>query len=132
MPVPANTSWLDEINWNSDGLVPAVAQDVNSGKVLTLAWMDREALYMTVQKGQAVYWSRSKKRLWRKGEESGHTQEVQEIYLDCDKDTIVLKVIQAGGIACHTGRQSCFFHRLENNRWIESEPVIKDPGDIYS
>jgi len=131
MPAPANIVWLDEVNWNSEGLVPAIAQDINSGKVLTLAWMDREALYLTLQKRQAVYWSRSKQRLWRKGEKSGHTQLVKEIYLDCDKDAVMLKVIQTGGIACHTGRQSCFFHRLENNRWIEAEPVIKNPKDIY-
>ena len=132
MSAPTNMPWLNEVNWNKDGLVPAIAQELESGKVLTLAWMNREALFLTAQQGQAVYWSRSRQRLWKKGEESGYIQVVQEIYLDCDKDTVMLKVIQTGGITCHTGRKSCFFHRLEKNRWIEVEPVIKDPKEIYS
>ncbi len=131
MAAPATQAWLDEINWGGDGLVPAIAQDSASGKVLMLAWMNREALDRTLATGRAVYWSRSRRRLWQKGEESGHIQEVREIYLDCDKDCLVLRVDQQGGIACHTGRQSCFFSRLENGRWIVTEPVIKDPKTIY-
>ena len=126
-----NTSWLDEIKWNADGLVPAVAQDSQSGKILTLAWMNRDSLLQTIRLRRAVYWSRSKQRLWQKGESSGHTQEIQDIYLDCDKDAIVLVVIQTGGIACHTGRQSCFFHHFENGRWIVSDPVLKNPDEMY-
>ena len=126
-----NTAWLDEIRWRDDGLVPAIAQDGDTGKILTLAWMNREALAETVQRGKAVYWSRSRQRLWQKGEESGHTQEVRDIYLDCDRDAVILKVTQTGGIACHTGRQSCFFHHLENGRWIVTGPVLKEPEEIY-
>jgi phosphoribosyl-AMP cyclohydrolase len=126
-----NTTWLDEIQWNADGLVPAVARDCRSGEILTLAWMNREALRQTINRKRAVYWSRSKQRLWQKGESSGHTQEIQDIYLDCDKDAIVLSVIQTGGIACHTGRRSCFFHHYENGQWVISAPVLKNPGDIY-
>lgn len=124
-------SWLDEIKWSPEGLVPAIAQDQGSGRILTLAWMNRAALLQTVRQRRAVYWSRSRQRLWLKGETSGHFQEVQEIYLDCDKDTIVLKVIQVGGIACHTGRASCFYHRLEEGVWTVTEPVIRRPEDIY-
>lgn len=124
-------SWLDKVNWSADGLVPVVAQEVGSNKILTLAWMNREALKLTAQKGEAVYWSRSRKKLWRKGEESGHVQRVREILLDCDEDAVVIRVEQAGGIACHTGRHSCFFRRLDDGRWIEAEPVLKDPKDIY-
>lgn len=124
-------SWLDKVNWSADGLVPVVAQEVGSNKILTLAWMNREALKLTAQKGEAVYWSRSRKKLWRKGEESGHVQRVREILLDCDEDAVVIRVEQAGGIACHTGRHSCFFRRLDDGRWIETEPVLKDPKDIY-
>lgn len=126
-----NNAWLDEIKWNTDGLIPAVAQDYQSGKILTLAWLNREALLQTIKLRRAVYWSRSKQRLWQKGEISGHTQEIQDIYLDCDKDAIVLAVMQTGDIACHTGRQSCFFHRYKNGRWIISSPVLKDPKEIY-
>lgn len=124
-------TWLDEIHFNDDGLIPAIAQDAASGRVLMLAWMNREALKLTVEKKQAVYWSRSRQKLWHKGEESGHTQQVQEIRFDCDEDVILLKVEQKGGIACHTGRESCFYRQLEDDRWVEVDRVIKDPRDIY-
>ena len=124
-------SWLDEINWDVNGLVPAIAQDYKTGKVLMVAWMNREALQQTSDTKQAVYWSRSRSKLWRKGEESGHTQKVHEIRVDCDEDVILLSVEQIGGIACHTGRHSCFFKRLENGNWKTVEPVIKNPEDIY-
>jgi phosphoribosyl-AMP cyclohydrolase len=124
-------SWLNKVNWSADGLVPAIAQDAASGRVLMVAWMDREALKNTAQSGEAVYWSRSRKKLWRKGEESGHVQKVREIRLDCDGDVLLLQVEQAGGIACHTGRASCFFSRLENGQWVETEPVIRNPDEIY-
>lgn len=124
-------AWLDAVNWNPEGLVPVIAQDNATGRVLTLAWMNREALLQTVQTGKAVYWSRSRKRLWQKGELSGNTQLVQDILLDCDKDSIVLKVDQTGNLACHTGRYSCFFHRFENGKWTVNEPVVKDPAEIY-
>jgi phosphoribosyl-AMP cyclohydrolase len=120
-------NWLDEIKWTADGLIPAVAQEAASGKVLMVAWMSRESLALTVAEGRAVYWSRSRGRLWRKGEESGHLQTVREIRLDCDNDVILLVVDQRDGIACHTGRQSCFFKRLENQSWVEVEPVIVPP-----
>ena len=123
--------WLSKVNWSRDGLVPVIAQEVGSNKILTLAWMNRDALRLTAERGEAVYWSRSRRKLWRKGDESGHVQSVREILLDCDQDAIVLKVEQTGGIACHTGRHSCFFLRLAGNEWVESEPVIKDPKDIY-
>lgn len=124
-------SFLDEVPWGESGLVPVVTQDSQSGRVLTLAWMNREALAQTVERGEAVYWSRSRKRLWRKGEESGHVQKVLELRLDCDADALLLKVEQVGGIACHTGRESCFFRRLEDGRWISTDPVLKDPSLIY-
>ena len=124
-------SWLNKVNWSDDGLVPVVAQEVGTNKILTLAWMNREALKLTAQGGEAVYWSRSRRKLWRKGEESGHVQRVREILLDCDEDAVVIRVEQVGGIACHTGRHSCFFQRLDDGRWIEAEPVLKDPKDIY-
>ena len=124
-------SWLDELPWNSDGLIAVVAQDFSSQRVLTVAWMNREALQETVNSQQAVYWSRSRKRLWRKGEESGHTQKVREVRIDCDADAILLKVEQVGGIACHTGRESCFFRKLENGKWVTVDPVLKDPAAIY-
>ena len=124
-------SWLDEVPWNGDGLIAAVAQDANNGRVLTVAWMNREALKQTAEKGEAVYWSRSRRKLWRKGEESGHLQKIREIRVDCDSDAILLRVDQAGGIACHTGRESCFFRRLENGKWVETDPVLKDPKLIY-
>ena len=124
-------SFLDEVPWNGEGMIAAVAQDARSGRVLTVAWMNREALKQTVEKQQAVYWSRSRKRLWRKGEESGHVQKVVEVRLDCDADAVLLKVEQAGGIACHTGRESCFFRKLENGKWAAVDPVLKDPALIY-
>lgn len=124
-------SWLSQVNWSADGLVPAIAQDAATGRVLMVAWMDREALKRTVQSGEAIYWSRSRKKLWHKGEESGHTQRVREIRLDCDGDVVLLQVEQNGGIACHTGRESCFFTRLENGRWVETDAVLKSPESIY-
>ena len=124
-------SWLDEVPWNGDGLIAAVAQDAKSGRVLTVAWMNREALKQTAEKGEAVYWSRSRRKLWRKGEQSGHVQKVRELRLDCDADTILLQVEQAGGIACHTGRESCFYRKLEKGSWVTTDPVLKDPADIY-
>jgi phosphoribosyl-AMP cyclohydrolase len=126
-----SATWLDEVPWNEHGLVPAVAQDAATGRVLTLAWMNREALAETARRGEAVYWSRSRARLWHKGETSGHVQKVRELRLDCDADTILLVVEQVGGIACHTGRASCFYRRLENGRWVEADPVLKDPAVIY-
>jgi phosphoribosyl-AMP cyclohydrolase len=123
--------WLDEVKWNDAGLVPAVAQDAADGRILMVAWMNREALRLTARQGTAVYWSRSRDRLWHKGEESGHQQTVREIRLDCDNDVVVLQVEQHGGIACHTGRRSCFYQRLEAGRWITVEPVLKDPESIY-
>ncbi len=123
--------WLDEIKWDNAGLVPAIAQDAHDGKILMLAWMNREALQLTAGQGHAVYWSRSRQRLWHKGEESGHQQAVNEIHLDCDNDVIVLQVEQKGGIACHTGRRSCFYQRLEKGKWVAVEPVLKDPEQIY-
>ena len=123
--------WLKEINWTQDGLVPAIAQEAGSGRVLMVAWMNREALKATAETGDAVYWSRSRKRLWHKGEESGHVQKVRSIRLDCDQDVILLEVEQVGGIACHTGRPHCFFRRLEGDQWVTTEPVLKDPAEIY-
>jgi phosphoribosyl-AMP cyclohydrolase len=125
------TKWLNEVLWDDSGLVPVIAQDAASGEVLMFAWMNREALERTVQGGEAVYWSRSRRKLWHKGEESGHTQKVREVRLDCDNDVVLLKIEQTGGIACHTGRHSCFFNRLDDGRWVEVEPVLKDPQDIY-
>jgi len=124
-------SWLDEVPWNDQGLIAVVAQDFSSARVLTVAWMNREALQQTADKGEAVYWSRSRKRLWRKGEQSGHVQKVREVRIDCDSDAILLKVEQVGGIACHTGRESCFFRKLENGNWVTIDPVLKDPSLIY-
>lgn len=124
-------TWLDEVPWNGEGLIAAVAQDAKSGRVLTVAWMNRDALKETAERMQAVYWSRSRKKLWRKGEESGHVQRLVEIRLDCDADAVLLRVEQVGGIACHTGRESCFFRRLENGRWVTIDPVLKDPAVIY-
>jgi phosphoribosyl-AMP cyclohydrolase len=124
-------SWLNKVNWTHDGLIPAITQEAGTGKVLMFAWMDREALKLTVETGQAVYWSRSRKKLWRKGEESGHVQKVKEIRLDCDEDVILLTVEQLGGIACHTGRHSCFFQKLESKQWVTDEPVLKNPEEIY-
>jgi phosphoribosyl-AMP cyclohydrolase len=124
-------SWLDEVPWNEHDLVAVVAQDFSSGRILTVAWMNREALQKTAETNQAVYWSRSRKKLWRKGEESGYTQKVREVRIDCDADAILLKVEQVGGIACHTGRESCFFRKLENGEWVTVDPVLKDPALIY-
>ena len=124
-------SFLDEVPWNGDGLIAAVAQDASTGKVLTVAWMNREALKETAETQRAVYWSRSRQRLWRKGEESGNVQKVVEVRLDCDSDAVLLKVEQAGGIACHTGRESCFFRKLEGGKWVTVDPVLKDPSLIY-
>ena len=124
-------SWLNEVPWNGDGLVAVVAQDFTSQRVLTVAWMNRQSLEQTVRTQEAVYWSRSRKRLWRKGEESGHIQKVREVRIDCDSDAILLKVEQLGGIACHTGRESCFYRKLENGEWVSVDPVLKDPALIY-
>lgn len=126
-----NGLWLNEVAWNEDGLIPAIAQDAGDGRVLMVAWMNREALAATVERGEAVYYSRSRSRLWHKGEESGHTQKVREVRLDCDGDVVVLTVEQTGGIACHTGHARCFFRRLENGRWVETEAVLKNPEQIY-
>lgn len=123
--------WLEEIDWNADGLVPAVAQDAESGDVLMLAWMNRESLARTLEEGVAVYWSRSRRRLWKKGEQSGHLQRVAEIRLDCDGDTLLLKVEQKGGIACHTGRRSCFYQVLRGGHWESVDPVLQSPESIY-
>ena len=124
-------NWLDAIKWNDDGLVPVIAQDAADGRVLMVAWMNREALQLTAQDSHAVYWSRSRQKLWHKGEESGNQQLIKEIRLDCDNDVIILQVEQKGGIACHTGRRSCFFQRLENGEWKTVEPVLKDPSEMY-
>jgi phosphoribosyl-AMP cyclohydrolase len=124
-------SWLNDVKWDSSGLVPAIAQDADTGAILMVAWMNREALALTAQEGRAVYWSRSRQKLWRKGEESGHQQDVRELRLDCDGDVIVLKVEQRGGIACHTGRKSCFFRVLRNGEWQTVDPVVKNPDEIY-
>jgi len=124
-------TWLDAVKWSEDGLVPVIAQDAATNRVLMVAWMDREALKLTRQKNEAVYWSRSRKKLWHKGEESGHFQMVKEIRLDCDGDVILLKIEQMGGIACHTGRESCFYRNLENDQWAEADAVLKSPQEIY-
>ena len=124
-------NWLDAINWDANGLVPVITQDYKTGKVLMFAWFNREALQLTNDSKQAVYWSRSRNKLWRKGEESGHTQSVHEIRIDCDEDVILLTVEQIGGIACHTGRHNCFFKKLENGQWLIDQPIIKNPEDIY-
>jgi phosphoribosyl-AMP cyclohydrolase len=125
------TDWLDAVHWNADGLVPAIAQEADSGAVLTLAWMNREALQRTVATGRVHYWSRSRGKLWQKGEQSGNAQVVREIRLDCDNDAILVMVEQQGGISCHTGRQRCFYQRLEGGEWNIVEPVLKDPEVIY-
>ena len=125
------SDWLDEVPWNGAGLIAAVAQDADSGRVLTVAWMNREALAQTAATREAVYWSRSRRRLWRKGEQSGHVQKVRELRLDCDADAVLLQVEQVGGVACHTGRESCFFRKLENGSWVTTDPVLKDPSTIY-
>lgn len=125
-------SWLDEVRWDASGLVPAIAQDHLSGRVLMVAWMNREALSLTVTEQRGIYWSRSRSRLWRKGEESGHVQLLKELRLDCDGDVVILQVEQLGGIACHTGRESCFYRRFENGEWITVDAVHKHPDEIYA
>jgi phosphoribosyl-AMP cyclohydrolase len=127
----SGVSWLDEIRWTEDGLVPVIAQQAETGKVLMFAWMNRESLALTVAEGYAVYWSRSRRRLWRKGEESGNRQKVIGLFLDCDEDVILLKIEQEGGIACHTGRESCFYRSLIDGQWQTVETVLKDPEAIY-
>ncbi len=124
-------AWLDAVKWDATGLVPVIAQDAGSGRVLMVAWMNREALAATRARGEAVYWSRSRGALWHKGESSGHVQRVREIRTDCDRDVLLLRVEQAGGIACHTGRESCFFRRLQDGDWRDVEPVLKSPDEIY-
>lgn len=125
------SDWLDVVKWDAQGLVPAIAQDVASGEILMVAWMNREALEETARTLRGVYWSRSRSKLWRKGEESGHVQYVSEIRLDCDNDVVLLKIEQLGGIACHTGRRSCFFQKLESDHWVTTAPVLKAPAEIY-
>lgn len=124
-------AWLDSVKWQSDGLVPAIAQDAATGRVLMVAWMNREALELTAKHREAVYWSRSRNKLWHKGEESGHIQKVNEIRIDCDQDVILLLIEQQGGIACHTGRESCFFSRLQDGAWVNTDDVLKNPDEIY-
>lgn len=123
--------WLNSIRWTEDGLVPAIAQDAETGDILMMAWMNAESLRLSAEEGHAVYWSRSRGKLWRKGETSGHQQVIRDIRLDCDNDVVLLKVDQKGGIACHTGRRSCFYRSLEDGQWVEKDPVLKDPNRIY-
>ncbi len=123
--------WLDEIKWTDDGLVPAIAQDAETGDILMFAWMNRESLRMTAEQGRAVYFSRSRNKIWPKGEESGHVQQVREIRVDCDKDVVLIKIEQVGGIACHTGRRSCFYFKLADGDWQAVDPVLKNPDEIY-
>ena len=123
--------YIDDVSWDKDGLVPAIAQDAESGVVLMVAWMNREALQLTIDENRAIYWSRSRQKIWRKGEESGHIQELIELRLDCDSDVILMKVNQIGSIACHTGRQSCFYRLFNDGKWEDFDEVIKDPKDIY-
>ncbi|HSX86145.1 MAG TPA: phosphoribosyl-AMP cyclohydrolase [Cellvibrio sp.] len=127
----SSNDWLNSVKWDNDGLVPAIAQDARSGRILMMAWMNREALQRSADLNQAVYWSRSRNRLWHKGETSGHVQHLSEIRLDCDADVIVLQVEQVGGIACHTGRESCFYRVLKDGEWQVVDAVLKDPKDIY-
>ena len=124
-------SWYDEIKWDSDGLVPAIAQEAGTGTILMMAWMNREALQLTEQTGHAVYFSRSRQKLWHKGEESGHQQLVKSMRVDCDADVVLLAVEQKGGIACHTGRHNCFYRELQDGDWVEVLPIVKDPKEIY-
>ncbi len=126
-----NSAWLNKIKWTEEGLVPAIAQDHKTGEILMMAWMNRDSLSLTVEERRAIYWSRSRQSLWRKGESSGHVQKLHDIRLDCDADVILLKVEQLGDIACHTGRRSCFYQQLNDNKWQAVEPVLKDPDDIY-
>jgi len=124
-------NWLDQIKWDDDGLIPVIVQEVETGHILMFAWMNRDALTQTVAGGEVVYWSRSRNRLWKKGEDSGHIQKVHEIRLDCDEDVILIVVDQVGGIACHTGRHNCFFRKLDDGMWVVTDPVLKDPKEIY-
>ena len=126
------SNWLDNIKWDKDGLVPAIAQDYQTKRVLMFAWMNRESLALTAEKNEAVYYSRSRQRLWHKGEESGHIQKVRSLRLDCDGDVIIMEIEQLGGIACHTGRESCFYKELQNGEWVSVDPVLKDPEEIYT
>jgi phosphoribosyl-AMP cyclohydrolase len=128
MPEPGT---LQTINWNEQGLIPAIAQDWQTGEVLMLAWMNSESLQLTIDEGRAIYWSRSRQAIWRKGEESGHVQHLKELRIDCDADTVLMKVEQVGGIACHTGRRSCFYQQLENGAWRVTDEILKQPDDIY-
>lgn len=123
--------WIEEIRWNADGLAPAVAQDYQSGRLLMLAWVNAESLALSIEEGRAIYWSRSRSKLWRKGESSGNVQKLHGLQLDCDSDAILLKVEQIGGIACHTGRESCFYRELRDGHWIETEAVLRDPKELY-
>jgi phosphoribosyl-AMP cyclohydrolase len=131
MSASSTQAWLDQVRWDDHGLIPAIAQDAASGDVLMVAWMNREALALTAREGRAIYWSRSRRKLWRKGEESGHVQLLRELRLDCDGDVIVLRVEQQGGIACHTGRRSCFYRVLRDGQWQTVDPVLKNPDEIY-
>jgi len=126
-----NNDWLNDIKWTGDGLLPAIAQDAKTGRILMFAWMNRESLALTVENGEAVYYSRSRQTLWHKGEESGHTQKVKSLRLDCDNDVLLINIEQTGGIACHTGRESCFYKEFKEGSWQAVDPVIKDPADIY-
>lgn len=126
-----SNNWLDEIKWTEDGLVPVIAQEADTGDVVMFAWMNRDSLALTAEKGEAVYFSRSRNKLWHKGEESGHVQKVKSLRVDCDKDVVLIAIEQVGGIACHTGRHSCFYNELQGDSWVAVEPVIKDPKDIY-
>ena len=127
----AVSDWLDEVCWTREGTVPVIAQDIGTGRVLMLAWMNREALALTVQTGEVHYWSRSRQRLWRKGEQSGHVQRVSEVRLDCDGDALLVRVEQVHAIACHTGRERCFFRRYDEGRWVVTDPVLKEPDEMY-
>ncbi|MGN6651528.1 phosphoribosyl-AMP cyclohydrolase [Trinickia sp.] len=135
MTAPAEKNWLDKVQWDDNGLVPVIAQEAATGDVLMFAWMNREALAKTIETGRAVYFSRSRQRLWFKGEESGHVQHVREVRLDCDEDVVLIKVEQVSGIACHTGRHACFFQKfegtVEEGDWVAVDPVLKDPEQIY-
>lgn len=128
----SSSEWIEELKWNNEGLIPVVAQDKNDGQLLMMAWMNRDALLQTLETSKAVYFSRSRQKIWCKGEESGHYQHVEEIRTDCDQDVILLTVSQDGGIACHTGRKSCFYKKLIEEKWVDSDPVIKDPKEIYN
>ena len=127
-----NAGWLDALKWDESGLIPAIAQEASSGRVVMFAWMNRDSLQKTLACGNAVYWSRTRQQLWKKGEESGHFQKIISIRADCDGDVLLLSVEQVGGIACHTGRESCFFFELQGERWVPADPVLKDPKEIYA